>query len=81
MRHHLKIENCYFEAVLSGDKRFEIRFNDDRGFQKGDTIELNEISKASGNLYTGRKFGGIITYVTPFMQKEGYVVFGFQEVT
>lgn len=35
--HELKISWRYADAVLSGDKPFEIRYND-RGFQKGDEV-------------------------------------------
>lgn len=42
MIHKIKIEKPYADAVLSGDKTFEIRY-DDRGYQKGDVIEFNVI--------------------------------------
>lgn len=38
--HKLKIEQPYLDALLSGDKTFEVRFND-RGYQKGDVLELH----------------------------------------
>ncbi|MBR5948239.1 MAG: DUF3850 domain-containing protein [Clostridia bacterium] len=37
MTHHIKINWNYADAVLSGEKPFEIRYND-RGYQKGDTV-------------------------------------------
>lgn len=79
MKHELKILPAYYEAVLSGDKTFEIRFNDDRGFQKGDSVLLLEISPPDG-LYTGRELLIKITYVTNYAQKDGYVVFAFKKV-
>lgn len=42
MTHTLKLHKEYADAVLSGEKSFEIRFND-RGYQKGDFIEFNVI--------------------------------------
>lgn len=75
--HELKILPCYFLAVLDGRKRFEIRFNDDRGFQPGDKIILNEITDKFG-VETGRRLGGEITYITNYQQKDGFVVFGFK---
>ena len=78
--HRLKIFPVYFEAVLNGSKRFEIRWNMDRGFQTGDTIILQEHSNELPhvpNKYTGREIMGLITYVTNYEQKENYVVFGF----
>lgn len=41
MIHELKCYPEYFEALVSGKKSFEIRKND-RGFQVGDYIALNE---------------------------------------
>lgn len=42
MVHILKLNKEYAGAVLSGEKSFEIRF-DDRGYQKGDYIQFNVI--------------------------------------
>lgn len=47
--HELKILPSYYEKVLSGEKRFEIR-KDDRNFKVGDLIRLQEFE----NGYTGR---------------------------
>lgn len=41
MEHTLKIWPQFYQAVLSGEKNFEVRPND-RGFQKGDTVILRE---------------------------------------
>lgn len=76
MKHVLKIEAPYFEAVLSGDKRFEVRFND-RGYCKDDLVELHEIRGAE-KVKTGRVIYGIITYVTAYGQREGWVVYGLR---
>ncbi|MCQ8182205.1 DUF3850 domain-containing protein [Methylomonas sp. SURF-1] len=83
-QHRLQCLKTYFEAVLSGDKLFEIRDNRDRGFQKGDSVMLweydpdlwNESDKEYG-MPTGRHLILDITYVTNFEQKPGFVVFGF----
>lgn len=37
MTHHLKLSHHYADAVLAGQKNFEIRYND-RGFQRGDKV-------------------------------------------
>ena len=37
--HEVKIWELYADAVLSGEKNFEIRFND-RGYQKGDRLKF-----------------------------------------
>ncbi|QJD55199.1 hypothetical protein Psm1vBMR14_gp48 [Pseudomonas phage MR14] len=79
MTHHeLKIKKCFFEAVTAGDKTFEIRRNNDRGFQKGDTVCLQEVDELG--LRTHRSFNCKITYVLNYEQKEDYVVFSFREV-
>lgn len=76
--HRLKILPVYFDAVLSGEKTFEIRYNDDRGFQKGDKITLVKINPVNG-LETSDLLHRRISYVTNYKQIEGYVVFGIKE--
>jgi len=78
MIHELKIEQAYFQAVIDGDKNFEIRFND-RGFQKGDSLVLSEIAKVGMTTY--RKAKADISYVTNFNQAENWVVFGIKNVS
>lgn len=41
--HIVKLASGYFEAVASGEKTFELRFND-RNYQVGDTLVLVEIT-------------------------------------
>lgn len=77
MKHELKILPAYFEAVLNGDKTFEIRDNRDRGFQKGDTVVLLETAMGPrGPTFSGRELERQVTYVTNYGQKDGFVVFG-----
>lgn len=75
MIHKLKILPVYFKAVDRGDKRFEIRDNSDRAFQKGDTVILREFEHING--YTGAEITVEITYVTNYNQPDNQVVFGF----
>ena len=42
MTHKLKLQKEYADAILSGDKSFELRYND-RGYQKGDYIKFNVV--------------------------------------
>ncbi|WP_051540277.1 DUF3850 domain-containing protein [Clostridium ihumii] len=49
--HELKIEPKYYNDVISGRKRFEVR-KDDRNFKIGDVIKLEEFDEIL--LYTGR---------------------------
>ncbi len=72
--HELKILPEYFEAVVSGNKRFEIRKND-RNYKKGDILRLNEYQDGQ---YTGDVHVAEITYITDYAQQEGYVVLGIK---
>lgn len=42
--HHLKTWVQYFAALWSGEKTFEVRYND-RGYQRGDVLVLREWSR------------------------------------
>lgn len=57
--HELKILPEYFDAVRSGDKRFELRRND-RDFQKGDILRLKEWD---GEKYTGEEIDVLVRYI------------------
>ena len=74
--HRLKIESTYFDKVIDGSKRFEIRFND-RDYEVGDILILNEVEKSAlGNWgYTGRDYSVKVTYLTDFPAglRENYV--------
>ncbi|EGO2621298.1 DUF3850 domain-containing protein [Enterococcus faecalis] len=72
--HEFKILPEYFEAVVSGNKRFEIRKND-RNYQKGDILRLNEYQDGQ---YTGDVHVAEITYITDYAQQDGYVVLGIK---
>lgn len=78
--HVLKIDPVYFDAVVSGRKTFEIRFND-RNFLEGDLVRLREYGPASKDTrgialmeYSGREAVYRIGYVTNHRQIAGYVV-------
>lgn len=73
MKHYLKIEQPYYDAVKEGNKTFEIRFND-RGYQKGDTVELC-VPHTTLPALTAK-----IGYVTSFNQRDEYVVFSLLNV-
>ncbi len=82
--HVVKLNLEYCDAVESGDKNFEIRFND-RAYQKGDYIEFRAMENVNGEYVacyhpvSDKIF--IITYVLPYYGlKEGYVALGIKEV-
>lgn len=64
--HKIKIDRCFFENVLSGRKRFEIRKND-RDYQVGDWLHLDCENEC---LFVE------IIYQSTFMQADGYCVLG-----
>ncbi len=78
MLHKLKTLPAFFEAVVNGYKTFEIRDNSDKGFQKGDMVNLIEIQNGFVNdKQTGREQLVEITYVSDYNQPHNQVVFGF----
>lgn len=76
MKHDLKILPQYFEAILSGDKTFEVRSIKDRIFNPGDELKLREwhysaeIAGANGG-YSGREITVKVTYVLPGITYKG----------
>lgn len=72
MKHELKIKPEYFAAVVNGEKTFEIRNNADRNFQIGDTLIL----KSWDGEFNGNFVEKVVSYITDFEQKPGYVVLG-----
>lgn len=69
--HSLKILPKYFNAVVSGDKTFEVRKND-RNFQVGDKLILKEYEDGK---YTGQIIKKEITYILD--DNSGYVLQGY----
>ena len=59
--HNLKTWPQYFEAVRDGKKTFEVRRND-RGFQVGDRLSLQEWDPDEGK-YTGRELHRYVSYM------------------
>ena len=80
MIHQLKIWPKYFEEVASGQKNFEIRYND-RDFAEGDYLALNEYSGDAG--YTGRSCLVYVDYIleAPTFMRDGYVALGIKPAT
>lgn len=74
--HNLKILPEYYEQVLFRNKTFELR-KDDRGYQVGDRLVLNEFD---GEKLTGRTVTREITYCLrncpEYGLKKGFVILG-----
>lgn len=60
--HDLKTWKPFFEAVISGEKTFEMR-KDDRGFEVGDSLRLIEVDPDNDLKPTGRLAQYKITYI------------------
>ena len=71
MEHELKIWAEFFEPVITGQKTFELRY-DDRGYRAGDVLVLNEVE---GGKQTGRSARMVVTYLlTGLGLAKGWVV-------
>ena len=79
--HQLKILPKYFQSVLSGEKTFEVR-KDDRNFQLGDIVVLDEFDDISCS-FTGNYVGVRITYILRDSEfcKSGYCIFSFKRIS
>ena len=78
--HEIKIREEFADAVLRGEKNFEIREND-RGYQKGDLVRFKVVDKTGERKFyhTLNDVFFEITYVlSGWGLKENYVVFGIK---
>lgn len=79
MTHHLKIQSEYYEAVLAGTKRFEVR-KDDRTprYAVGDTLILAEFAD---DTYTGRDAAVLVDYIYrgAIGLKDGYCIMSIRK--
>ncbi len=74
----IKILHDYFEEVVAGRKRAELRFND-RNYKVGDVYDLKEWNAEKGE-YTGRVQNILITHVLKDFAglQEGWCMFSFK---
>lgn len=82
MKHELKIEEQFADAILAGDKTFEIRVND-RGYQKGDYIKFRCVDDCGFHVFHEiEDLTYQITYVlSGWGLIERFVVFSIKEVS
>lgn len=75
MIHAVKCRSGYFNALLSGQKKFEVRKND-RGYKVGDILGINEID--NGGNYTDRALICKVNYILDDFEglKKDYIVMG-----
>jgi hypothetical protein len=62
MTHELKTWPAPFQAVVNGEKRYEIRSTYDRKFEVSDILFLREWDPNRG--YTGRSVAARVLYIT-----------------
>ena len=76
--HNLKIWPEHFDAVASGVKRFELRF-DDRGFNVGDRLVLREWNL---DMHTGRSCERVVSHILKWFEglSPGWVVLGIDHL-
>ena len=76
MTHKLKTWPEYYNAILTGKKKFEIRKND-RDYKVGDTLDLREYDHKTKS-YTGNEMNVEVTYIltndNPFIKIDGFVI-------
>jgi hypothetical protein len=78
--HELKIDTNFLDAILSGEKTFEIRKND-RGFQKGDRVIFKKLEEDGHHHVFSDIATADITYVlTGWGIEAGFCVFGIANV-
>lgn len=78
--HYLKTWKPFFQDVKSGIKQFEVRKND-RDYQVGDTLILDEIDQNSERP-TGDWIAKLVVYKLDDVHfvKEGFVILGLQDI-
>ncbi len=75
-QHTLKISKEDYEAKLQGLKLFGIHRATDGPFNQGDVVSY--IVEPGDGAIQPEVFG--ITYITDYMQQQGYVVFGEKRI-
>lgn len=76
VEHMLKIDEPYYQSILNGEKKFEIRFND-RNYQVGDTIVLHPFRE--GVKVNRAPIGARINYIHSGLGlQDGYVILGIE---
>lgn len=84
MRIEKKVWPKYFQKIVDGDKKFELRLNDFE-CNEGDVLFLREWDPETKS-YTGRELEKEVTYViktkhAPFWSKEDVEKYGFQVIS
>ena len=77
--HDIKLHENFADAVLCGEKNFEIREND-RGYQKGDKVRFKVVNNSGLHVFHDIENQlYMITYLLcGWGLKDGYCVFGIK---
>lgn len=82
--HKMKIDTEYWQEIVAGNKKSEVRFND-RDYQKGDIMSLHETFRdGTQRLYTAgdSPVRLEITHIHSGLgMQRGYVVISFKKLT
>ena len=80
MIHRIKLQKEFADAILNGDKNFEVRYND-RGYQKGDKVIFSVVDGSFEENHPLNVATFEITYVlSGWGIQDGYVVFGIKRI-
>ncbi len=81
MIHNLKIKDKFADAVLNGEKTFEVRYND-RGYNKGDQIIFTVINDFHVPIQhpLNSKVYEIVYVLSGYGIREDFVVFSIKRV-
>lgn len=82
MTHEIKLHEAFAEAVLSGDRTFDICFNKD-GYRIGDYVKFIILSDFNNEIidHPLNKNKYIITYIlSGWGIKDGYTIFSIRKV-
>ena len=79
--HKLKIDEVYLDALLSGEKTFEIRYND-RGYQRGDTLNFHSqrLCKLQGLDCGGESYFNVLYVHSGLGLEKNYVAMAVLQV-
>lgn len=74
----VKCVQPYFDEIMKGNKKFEIRWND-RNYQLNDVVILKEYNKVS-KIFSGRYIKVKIMYILDNFagMKKGFIIFSFK---
>lgn len=79
--HYIKLAREFCDAVMFGEKSFEIRYND-RGYQKDDHIKFHAVDEDGFDISheINRKEYEITYVLSGWGLKDGYVALAIKEI-